>query len=388
MGQIFRQLGQTEKALAQFQKCHAIARALAERDPEGDVAKANLASSLIELGGVRLELRDMAASLDCYQKALALHRELSRRTLSDKLNPAKVKGDFAEAYTCMGVTYLRLGEAPRSREYFEEALKLRRALLEADPKNPGLKSSLVKSYNALAEVCFRSRDWPAARRHYEQSLHLSERVYQDHPKNPNAKLELANTLGNAGLFDVRTGDLSAAREHYGQYLTLMEELAALDPRHAILQRSLGLANYRLAALARRTNDTAAAERCNRKCLEIREKLATADASNERRRMELALVLPRCGQHERGAAEAARFHAGPAADREVLVEVAQCYAQCAAAVPDDADLRRQYTEKALHALDRAVAQGYKDLVILETEPDLDAVRDDPRFQALLERLKPR
>jgi eukaryotic-like serine/threonine-protein kinase len=386
MGQLYQQLGHTEKALAQFQKCHAIAQALLERDPDGDVARANLAASLLSLGGVCLELRDMTASLDHYQKALALHRDLSTRTLSDKLKPAQVRRDFAEAYTCVGVTYLRLGDAQRARPYFEEALKLREELAEADPKNPELQLLLVKSYNALAEVGFRSRDWSAARQFYAKSLAVCDRVYQEYPKNPNYKLELANTLGNFGVFDVRTGDLPAAREHCRRCLQLMEELAALDRRHALLQRYLGLANYRMATLAARLKDAETAQRCNGACLEIREKLAADDPKNERRRMELVLVLPRCGQHERAAAAAANFRDSKSVDREVLVEVAQVYAQCAAAVPHNPELRRRYTESALEALKQALTQGYKDLLILETEPDLDALRDQAGFQSLLARLR--
>src|SRR5262249_40793475 len=148
----------------------------------------------------------------------------------------------------------------------------------------------------------------------------------------------------------------------------------------------GLAHYRTATLARRLGDAATAEHSNRACLEIREKLAQADARNERRQMGLLLVLPRCGQHAPAAERAARGRAGQAGGREVLVEVAQCLAQCAAAVADQSGLRRQYTDKALEALLDAAAKGYTDAVLLETEPDLDALRQEPAFQSLLARLK--
>jgi hypothetical protein len=37
------------------------------------------------------------------------------------------------------------------------------------------------------------------------------------------------------------------------------------------------------------------------------------------------------------------------------------------------------------LDRVIALGWKDRVGLETEPDLEAARRDPRFQERLDRL---
>jgi hypothetical protein len=67
-------------------------------------------------------------------------------------------------------------------------------------------------------------------------------------------------------------------------------------------------------------------------------------------------------------------------------MAQCFAQCAAAVTNDPGQRAAYVQKALDSLSGAIDQGYKDIVILETEPDLDTLREDPRFQKLLDRLR--
>src|SRR5262249_28051243 len=159
-------------------------------------------------------------------------------------------------------------------------------------------------------------------------------------------------------------------------------------KQAVYQRYLGLANYRTATLAQRLGDPPTADRCNRTCLEIREKLVAADEKNERRQMELILVLPRCGQPARAPELAPKIQGGTNVDREVLVEVAQCYTQCAAAGSRDSSLGKQYMEKALQALDQALSKGYKDIVILETEPDLDALREHPDFQALLARLRGR
>jgi hypothetical protein len=56
------------------------------------------------------------------------------------------------------------------------------------------------------------------------------------------------------------------------------------------------------------------------------------------------------------------------------------------VTGDTSQAQQYEEKSLAALQDLVAQGYKDLMTLETEPDLDPVRDRPAFQKLLADVK--
>jgi hypothetical protein len=71
---------------------------------------------------------------------------------------------------------------------------------------------------------------------------------------------------------------------------------------------------------------------------------------------------------------------------LLLDLARCYAACAAA---DAATKREYAEQALAALKAAVAdKDYKDAFALETDPDLAAVRAEPAFKALIDEVKGR
>jgi eukaryotic-like serine/threonine-protein kinase len=383
IGQLFQQMGQSEKAFAQYEKCHQIVTTLAEKDPDGPVAQANLAASMIMLGELSLELRrDIQTSLDYYQKALALRQAITARPPDDKLDPVKIRQDLAESYTRVGVTYLRLGEPDRATGYFRDALAIREELVERDATNLLLQLDVARSRTALGEVRFRSRDWYAARDHFAKALEICDRVHQSAPDNPRYKQELSNTLGNFGMFHLRIGDLPAAQKHLPRCQKLIEELATLDAKDARYQRYLALADYRCGTLARLLNDPAAADRWNRLALGLREKLVAADQKSERRRIELLLVQSRTGGHKSVADEAAKILQKPNLDREVLVELAQCYSQAAASVPDDPALRQKYLDQSLDMLQRALKQGYKDLVLLETDPDLQLIRDQPEFKLLM------
>ena len=50
---------------------------------------------------------------------------------------------------------------------------------------------------------------------------------------------------------------------------------------------------------------------------------------------------------------------------------------------DAGLRRGYTEEAVAAIRKGIADGWQDLERLRTDPDLDPIRDAPEFRRLLE-----
>jgi serine/threonine-protein kinase len=387
VGETYLQLGDSEQAFKNIEKGRKIIQQMADREPQGDVAQANLAAVHVMLGRMSMELRrDMQAALVHHKTALKIRRELNSRKVSEKLDAVKVKKDLAESYQFVGIMHLKRGDPRKARGYFQDGLAIRQELAAATPNDSMPKLDVALSFNALAEVEFRDRLWPEARQSYEKALALNREVYAKDQNNPTFKGMLAITLGNYGDFALRTGDLDTASQHYSQYLALYEALADSDGRNADYQRWLGLANYRMGTLARKQSDSKTAERSNQACLKIREALAKADAKSERKRNDLLLILPRCGQHARAAGMAAEIEKGDKVDRELLVVLAQCYAQCAAAVPEQEELKNRYSAKALEALNKALASGYADLVFLETEPDLGALQGRPEFTSLLARFR--
>ena len=383
IGLLLKQAGQSEKAFAQFQKAHEIIQALADRDPDGPVAQSNLAATLTVLGETALEhRRDIQAALGYYKQALELRQRVLDLPPDPKLSAVKLRQDLAESHVRVGVTYLRLGEPATAAGYFRDALTIRRELAEEEPENMSLQRDVARSHMALGEVQFRARDWPAAKNAFGDALAGYEQAHRTDRESPTGRLELANVLSNFGVFALRTGDLKEAAQHLPRAQSLMAKLAESDDKNALYRRYLGLADYRLGTLARRQGDAAAASRWNRECLALRERLAKDDPKSERREIELLLVRSRVDDHAAIATVAAEMEKKPNLDREVLVELAQCYSQLAGRLPIEAVPRAGYQERALALLGQAVAKGFKDVVVLETEPDLDAVRDASGFAPIL------
>ena len=70
------------------------------------------------------------------------------------------------------------------------------------------------------------------------------------------------------------------------------------------------------------------------------------------------------------------------DRRVLFQTA-CGLAVAGGGPGD--VAAACREEAFRVLDALVRAGWKNRVALETDPDLDVIRADPRFAALLAKL---
>ena len=173
--------------------------------------------------------------------------------------------------------------------------------------------------------------------------------------------------------------------HIDRSIALSRRVLEIDKAVGSRQ-NLAKALYSRGVIAARAGDPAAAARCFRECLEIREGLADRDVSSYRKQVDLLEVLARAGAHERAAQLAEKLRLDHQKNAEFLICAARCYAQCSLAAPDKSALQRRYLEMALAASETALEQGYKDLITLETHPDLDPVRESSAFKKQLEKVR--
>jgi serine/threonine protein kinase/tetratricopeptide (TPR) repeat protein len=388
MGQMFRQLGDTEEAFKQYLLCHEITQKRALAQPTWAAAQSNLAATFTVLGNMSQELRrDMNAALDYYLKALVIYEGIYANPKGDgerPVDPLVAKRYLAEALTRVAVTHLRLGNPAKAAVEFEKVLPLREDMVRTNPADEKMVQDLTRTYIALAEISFRFNDRTKAKEYFAKCLTERDRLANSQPDNTRFKWELAAACGNMGDFHLHCGETDLARPLFEKELSLSRALAQSDPDNADYQRELGVALYRAGVLARMTGD-AKKDAVFKECLAIREKLAT-DNKNERRQADLMLVLAQVGDHTRAATLAETLRERASRDPEVLIETARCYAGCLAGVTDNATLQKQYEQKAVQAVVDAIASGYQDWVALETEPDLTPLRKVKEFQAAVTGLK--
>ncbi|HEV3449406.1 MAG TPA: protein kinase [Gemmataceae bacterium] len=388
MGLVYRQLGETEEAFKHVLESHRINEEQAKAQPDSDRAKSNLAASYTVLAEMSLEMRrDLAASLDYYQKALKLREELYQQPHHQEgaPKPKSIKQGLAETYIRVGATVLRKGDPARARDYFLKALQLREELAADYADDNDVLQDLARSYHAVGEMCLRLQQTDLGKQYFGKCLKLRERLFQANPNDLKLKLELARWCGTLGELAERSRDYPEALRHYQRSVDLNRELVEIDPKNVDYQRDLGTAYYQLATAYLQVKDTTAADKYFRECLKIRQARADAEPQNSRRQMELIGVLPHCGEHVKAAAAAEKLRHSKPKDQEILIAIGCCYA-CCAAVPEAGQLRQHYADKSLEALNQSVALGFKDLSFFETDPDLDPVRKQPGFLKLLEKLK--
>jgi hypothetical protein len=102
-----------------------------------------------------------------------------------------------------------------------------------------------------------------------------------------------------------------------------------------------------------------------------------------------------GNHAAAADAAEQLSELASGDAEALFDTARCFALCAEALVREAadasveveqPLGREYQRRALDALQRATERGLRDWQRMETDPDLESLRQLPEYRALIEGLK--
>ena len=133
-----------------------------------------------------------------------------------------------------------------------------------------------------------------------------------------------------------------------------------------------------------------------KALQMRRELAEKDAANFPKQKDYMVNLARCGFHEAAAKKAEEIHKKSPKDVDTLLNIMRCYALCSAAAGDQdestittaekAKLRDTYAASAASCLKQATANGLRNVVDVETDPDIDAIRNYPAFQDALDKLR--
>src|SRR5262249_18491264 len=310
LGQLYKQLGKSEEAMAQFRKVYEIAKARVELKKGTDASRSNLAVSVQTLADMDREVnRDMQAALAHEKEALVIFEDIDQHPKADDkgeglLDRKIVKASLADTNRRVGVVYLRLGDIPQAAAYFQKLLELHRERYTSVKDDPNatpieilrLRLDLALALLALGDTAYRLDDPATASVRFAEALKSYDEMFNQNSQNLLLKRGLANACMLIGDFHLRSGDQARAGELYGRARTLVTELVQADPRKFDYEWDLAFVRYRLGQLALRAGDSGAARTHFQECLAIRQELADRDKINERRKMELMLVLAHCGEH--------------------------------------------------------------------------------------------
>jgi hypothetical protein len=154
---------------------------------------------------------------------------------------------------------------------------------------------------------------------------------------------------------------------------------------------VALAHYYIATADLRAGDRDSAMVHYRACRDIRAELAK-DPKAKLSSLDLMLALARTGDHGRASEIAEAMIKEAPLDARIYFHSACGFALsagAAASLPPSAESARRvrhYTDRALDALRLALKHGWRSTEEVASDPDLDPIRADPEFVALLDQFR--
>ena len=378
LGEFYLAQSRFKEAMEQFRQMDAIIELLATAAPGDLAAQIRLGRTQRQLGFVALmKLGDTEAAQRFFRRAIAIDRDcLAKQPANDTY-----KRDLANSLGQLAASELLLGHLEQARRSVRRRVGGPRLVLSGPGGRLGEPPRARGLYEKLAELKLRMGDAAEARRVYSLCARTARTTLEEHRDSWPDIDDLARTYNNLGRMQLtQDGNPAAASDLHRKALDLYEKRAKADPADLDTQGRVAETLYFLATCQLRLGDVPSADSNYQRCLEIRKTLAK-DPAVKGMEVNLMLALARCGQHAAAAKIAEALVATPPKDAHLYFQSACGYA-LAAAKAGDAALVRRYTDAALDCLRKGKARGWADIVSLETDPDVEPIRKDPAFQALL------
>ena len=187
--------------------------------------------------------------------------------------------------------------------------------------------------------------------------------------------KLAMARERLGDLFLRTGKPGLARDEYRAVVVLFQALSESDPTNIEAGADHSRTLYSLALAEERLDDKVAAAGHFKTSLAIRDK-RVRDKPEGVALKDLMATQARNRLTREALDTAETVLKQFSSDPSSLVDVACCFAICSGVMPADAagkEATERHATRAVEILKKAMELGYRDIVNLETEPDLDAVR---------------
>jgi tetratricopeptide (TPR) repeat protein len=188
LGNVYKSLGEYQKAIEFHQQSLAIDREIGDRGGEG--------KSYNNLGNVYDSLGEYQKAIEFHQQSLAIDREIGDR------------GGEAKSYNNLGNVYDSLGEYQKAIEFHQQSLAIKREI--------GDRGGEGKSYGNLGNVYYSLGEYQKAIEFHQQSLAITREIGDRGGE--------ASSYNNLGAVYYSLGEYQKAIEFHQQSLAITREI--------------------------------------------------------------------------------------------------------------------------------------------------------------------
>jgi serine/threonine protein kinase len=295
-------LGQTDGALASYQKALGILEPLASRNETDRELQRELATVHERIGNIQLRKGDFNEAFAQNSKALVMRQALMATDSSNK----DYQNEVADSYLYVGdALQAKCSDLKCQREALDDqqrALEMKQALANEDPSNPQIQRALRQAH---ARIGFRLKaigDISSDRKYYRQwlehaqlALDISRRLAAADPTNASDRRNAGDQLMATGNAQLENGDTAGALSGYTQSVEIFSALSAADLNNLEALRDLSFVYFRLGAAHAQSGNFRMARESYARSIEVSQQLLAKDTSSEEDLATLNLIYIRLSQ---------------------------------------------------------------------------------------------
>jgi eukaryotic-like serine/threonine-protein kinase len=389
LGDLLFRFGHGDDAMRQYEYGFKLVKRVVDEQPENDLARENLAVMLTQMGKMELALKDDAHSARAhFVEAHKLQQAIvDKPTANCRHSQADHHRLLANYDLQTGIADLQLGRPAEAQKSFSAALAHREAWVQAEPEKVEARSYLSEAQWWLGIVGWHLNDLNAAQDHYRKALAICHDLYKRFPNAFDFQEDLAQIYGSYCDARLRLSKPDDARVAIAESLKFLQAVLAHDPDFVSRQALLALTYERQALVALGRGEAEEARQQFDEARKIRSDLELVDPENQSWKMSSALTLAHCGEHATAAKKAQEVLDKSPGNVTTLLQAARCWAVCASKT-SEATEKDAYRKRAVEAVRKATGGDYRDVVLLETDPELAFLADDAAYAALLAEIKAR
>ncbi|HEV3162461.1 MAG TPA: tetratricopeptide repeat protein [Isosphaeraceae bacterium] len=276
-------IGRPAKALAAYERAIAIREPLAKANPTLSAVQRDLAWTSSNIGNLLSATGRPAEALAAHEKALAIREPLARANPS----LPELQSDLASTLANIGNLRARAGRLPEALASYQQALEIREALVKANPTITAFQRELASCHNDIGDLLSATGQLTKAMASYEQALAIRESLARANATVPRFQSDLALSHASIGGLYAAMGQQTEALASHEQALAIREALASAHPSVSAYQRDLAISHNAMGSLLHRTGHPAEALVAYEQTIAIRETLVKTTPSVTRIQDDLA-----------------------------------------------------------------------------------------------------
>ncbi len=272
VGNIYKSLGEGQKALEFFEKSLQVMRRLVESEPHRTDFQRELSVSYNNVGNIYTDLGEGQKALEFFEKSL----QVMRRLVESEPHRTDFQRDLSVSYNNVGNIYTDLGEGQKALEFFEKSLQVMLRLVESEPHRTDFQRDLSVSYNNVGNIYTDLGEGQKALEFFEKSLQVRLRLVESEPHRTDFQRDLSVSYNNVGNIYTDLGEGQKALEFFEKDLQVMLRLVESEPHRTDFQRDLSVSYNNVGNIYKSLGEGQKALEFFEKSLQVRLRLVESE----------------------------------------------------------------------------------------------------------------